>query len=61
MIKTFDTNISTNTTSTGSSGSTSGSGSTKQIITVIVLCAVAYLGYKFVYKPMMDKKNNDTE
>jgi hypothetical protein len=55
MIKTFDTNISANTTSTG------GSGSTKQIITVIVLCAVAYLGYKFVYKPMMDKKNNPTE
>lgn len=50
MIKTFDTNIS------GTSATTSGLGSTKQIITVILLITVAYFGYKFVVKPMLDKK-----
>jgi hypothetical protein len=61
MIKTFDTSFSAPSTGSGTSASTSGSGSTKKIITVVVILAVAYLGYKFVFKPMLDKKKEEAK
>lgn len=61
MIKTFDTSISAPATGSGTSSSTGGSGSTKKIITVVVILAVAYLGYKYVVKPMLDKKKEEAQ
>jgi hypothetical protein len=61
MIKTFDTSISAPATGSGTSAPTGGSGSTKKIITVVVILAVAYLGYKFVVKPMLDKKKEEAQ
>lgn len=62
MIKQFDTSFSAPSTNVGSSGGSSGG--SKTIITVLVVLAVAYLGYKFVVKPMLDKNKsveNDSE
>lgn len=61
MIKKFDTGgfsaPSSGTTATSVSGS--GSGSMKKVIMVVALIGVAYLGYKFVVKPMLDKKKDE--
>jgi Tfp pilus assembly protein PilO len=55
MIKSFNTNISASTpASTGGSAS-----STKTFITIAVVVAVAIVGYKFVIKPMLDKKEEN--
>ncbi len=53
MIKKFDTNFG------GGSASTSSGSSSKGIITLIVVVAIGFLGYKFIVKPMLDKKNSD--
>jgi hypothetical protein len=57
MIKKFDTGgfsaPNSGTTATG------GSGSMKKVIMFVALIGVAYLGYKFVVKPMLDKNKDD--
>lgn len=50
MITKFDT------TSSGAPSTSSSGGGTKTIITILVLAAAAYVGYRFVYKPYMEKK-----
>lgn len=59
MIKKFDTGgfSAPNSGTTATSGS--GSGSMKKVIMVVALIGVAYLGYKFVVKPMLDKKKEE--
>jgi cellobiose-specific phosphotransferase system component IIC len=58
MIKKFDTNF--GSVSTGSTGSAGASGSSSKggngLITALVIGAGVYLGYKFIVKPMLDKK-----
>ena len=58
MIKSFDTNFSA-TPSVASSSTGSGTGSMKKVIMVIAVIGVAYLGYKFVVKPMLDKNKEE--
>lgn len=55
MIKSFDTNFSTASGVT----TTSGTGSMKKVVMVVALIGVAYLGYKFVLKPMIDKNKEE--
>lgn len=56
MIKSFDTNFSSGTSVATSS---TGSGSMKKVIMFIAIVGVAYLGYKFVVKPMLDKNKEE--
>lgn len=58
MIKSFDTNFSSTPSGAGSSTG-SGTGSMKKVIMVIAVIGVAYLGYKFVVKPMLDKNKEE--
>ena len=48
MIKKFDTSF--NSTSTGTSTGTSG------IVKLVLVVGLAYLGYRFIVKPILDKK-----
>lgn len=55
MISEFDTNVS-------STQGGSGSGmSTKTIVTIVLVVGIAYLGYRFVLKPMLDKRKEQQE
>ena len=56
MIKSFDTNFSSTPSGAGTG---SGTGSMKKVIMVIAVIGVAYLGYKFVVKPMLDKNKEE--
>lgn len=58
MIKTFDTSFSAPSTTGGSGNS---GNSTKTILTIVVVLAIAYVGYKFVVKPMLDKRKETSE
>lgn len=46
-----------NTAQLASGGKTGGS--SKTIITVILVAAAIYVGYRFVVKPMLDKNKKD--
>lgn len=62
MIKKFDTNFSSTPVATGGSGTSTSGGSgnsTKTLITIAVVLVVGYLGYKYVVKPMLDKKKEE--
>jgi peptidoglycan/LPS O-acetylase OafA/YrhL len=48
MIKKFDTSF--NSTSSATSSGTSG------IVKLVLVVGLAYLGYRFIVKPMLDKK-----
>ena len=52
MITKFDT-------SGSGAPSTSKGGMGKGLITVLVVLAAAYVGYRFVYKPYMEKKDKE--
>ena len=55
MIKKFDTSF-------GGSGSGSKStGSSKGIITLIAVIGIAFIGYKFIVKPMLEKRENENK
>jgi preprotein translocase subunit SecG len=56
MIRKFDTSF-----GGGTSGSSTSSGSNKGIITLIMVVAVGFVAYKFVVKPMLDKRNNENK
>ena len=58
MIKSFNTNASAPST-TMSSGTTASSGNMNKAIMILALIGVAYLGYRFVVKPMLDKKKEE--
>ena len=53
MIKKFDTSFG------GSGSGSTGSSSSKGIITLIAVVGIAFLGYKFVIKPMLDKRDEN--
>lgn len=57
MIKTFDTSLSGTAMGSGTSATSGGSG--KKIITIVVILAIAYLGYRFVLKPMLNKNSEE--
>ena len=60
MIKSFNTIGSAPAVGTvTSSGTTTGSGGMNKAIMVIALLGIAYIGYRFVVKPMLDKKNEE--
>jgi hypothetical protein len=59
MIKKFDTSFGggasmSNTSSTSSSSS-------KGIITLIAVVGIAFIGYKFIVKPMIEKRNTENK
>lgn len=59
MIKKFDTSFGgsgSGSTSTGSSSSSS-----KGIITLIAVVGIAFLGYKFIVKPMLEKRDTENK
>lgn len=58
MIKSYNTTVaaSTGSSSTSSEGASSGS-STNTILIIAGVALVAWLGYKFVYKPWKEKKD----
>jgi len=58
MIKSFNTSGSAPST-TMSSGTTTSTGGMNKAIMVLALLGVAYLGYRFVVKPMLDKKKEE--
>jgi hypothetical protein len=58
MIKSFNTSGSAPST-TLSSGTTTSSGGMNKAIMVLALLGVAYIGYRFVVKPMLDKKKEE--
>jgi|LakMenEpi03Aug12_release.lakeMendotaPanAssembly.Ray.scaffolds.fasta_scaffold5193117_1 hypothetical protein len=55
MIKKFDTSFG----GSGSGSTSTGSSSSKGIITLIAVVGIAFLGYKFVIKPMLDKRDEN--
>lgn len=59
MIKKFDTGSFTPAPSSGTPTTGGSTGSIKKVILVIALVGVAYLGYKYVVKPMLDKKKEE--
>ena len=67
MIKKFNTTAAAPAAATGGApttgGSSSGSGMNKILVGLLVVGAI-YIGYQFVYKPMMEKRKqqaNDAE
>lgn len=54
MIKKFDTSF-----GGGTSGSSTSSSSSKGLITLLVVVAVGFIGYKYVIKPMIDKNKEN--
>jgi hypothetical protein len=59
MIKKFETNFGSSTPTGGSTGgTTSGSGS-NTLVKALLVVGVLYLGYKFVVKPMLDRKKSE--
>lgn len=54
MITTFDTS--------GAGSAPSGSkGGSNKLILIVVAAGALYLGYKFVVKPYLDKRNNNEQ
>jgi Tfp pilus assembly protein PilO len=57
MIKKFDTSFG----GSGSGSTNTGSSSSKGIITLIAVVGIAFLGYKFIVKPMLEKRENENK
>jgi Tfp pilus assembly protein PilO len=56
MIKKFDTSF-----GGGASTSSTSSTSSKSLITLLVVVAVGFIGYKYVVKPMLERKDNENK
>lgn len=62
MIKSFNTSGSVPSMSTATnSGTTSSSGGMNKAIMVLALLGVAYISYRFVIKPMLDKRKEEVK
>ena len=59
MIKKFDTGSFTPAPNTGTPSTGGSTGSMKKVIVLIAVVGIAYLGYKYVVKPMLDKKKDE--
>ena len=57
MIKKFDTSFG----GSGSGSTSTGSSSSKGIITLIAVIGIAFIGYKFIVKPMLEKRENENK
>jgi hypothetical protein len=57
MIKKFDTSFG----GSGSGSTSTGSSSSKGIITLIAVVGIAFLGYKFIVKPMLEKRDTENK
>jgi hypothetical protein len=57
MIKKFDTSFG----GSGSGSTSTGSSSSKGIITLIAVVGIAFIGYKFIVKPMIEKRNTENK
>ena len=57
MIKKFDTSFG----GSGSGSTSTGSGSSKGIITLIAVVGIAFIGYKFIVKPMLEKRDTENK
>lgn len=57
MIKKFDTSF----VGSGSGSTSTGSSSSKGIITLIAVVGIAFLGYKFIVKPMLEKRDTENK
>ncbi len=53
MIKIFDTSFG----GSGSGSTTTSTSSSKGIITLIAVIGIGYLGYRFIVKPMLEKRD----
>jgi hypothetical protein len=57
MIKTFETNFGSTAPAGGSTGGTTTTGNGgNTIVKALLVVGALYLGYKFIVKPMLDKK-----
>ena len=61
MIKKFDTNFGSTSPSGGSTGGSSGGNGSGTIVKALIVIGALYLGYKFIVKPMLDRKNSEEE
>ncbi len=59
MIKKFDTGSFTPAPTSGTPSTGASTGSMKKVIIVLAVVGVAYLGYKYVVKPMLDKQKDE--
>jgi hypothetical protein len=59
MIKKFDTSFGGGASM--SSTSSTSSSSSKGLITLLVVVAVGFIGYKYVVKPMLERKDNENK
>jgi hypothetical protein len=57
MIKKFDTSFG----GSGSGSTSTGSSSSKGIITLIAVVGIAFIGYKFIVKPMLEKRDTENK
>jgi len=57
MIKKFDTSFG----GSGSGSTSTGSSSSRGIITLIAVLGIAFIGYKFIVKPMIEKRNTENK
>lgn len=58
MIKKFDTNFSSPAPAGGSTGGTTTGNGGSTIVKALLVVGALYLGYKFIVKPMLDKKKS---
>jgi len=56
MIKKFDTSFGAGSAGASTGASTGGSKGGNGLITALIVIGGLYLGYKFIVKPMLDKK-----
>jgi hypothetical protein len=59
MIKKFDTNFGTPAPTGGATGGATGGNGGGTIVKVLLVVGALYLGYKFIVKPMLDKKKSE--
>ena len=59
MIKKFDTNFSSPASAGGSTGGTTSGNGSNTIVKALLVVGALYLGYKFIVKPMLDKKKSE--
>ena len=57
MIKKFDTSFG----GSGSGSTSTGSSSSNGIITLIAVVGIAFIGYKFIVKPMLEKRDTENK
>jgi hypothetical protein len=59
MIKKFDTNFGSPAPTGGSTGGATGGNGSNTIVKALLVVGALYLGYKFIVKPMLDKKKSE--